>query len=207
MEDDMISKNPVPKLKKVKDSQLAGYARGLVKVFANATNLNPSLSVTEVEADCDALDVAEAEAENGGAAAMTKRNELRFKVKKDLGHWKDYVAGLIETKTTHAEALTIITGAGMLVRKATSKSKQELAAKNLMPSGTVRLVAQAAKGRAAYYWEYSVDQQDWKRTPDTLKASTTIADLTPMTTYYLRFHTRTRKGESPLSQVVSLLVL
>jgi hypothetical protein len=52
----------------------------------------------------------------------------------------------------------------------------------------------------------SLDGKTWTSWPETLKASATMAGLTPAQTYSFRFRTLTHAGASDFSQVVSHLV-
>ena len=59
---------------------------------------------------------------------------------------------------------------GLLVRKAMSRTKQDLAVKQGAVSGSVTINAKAAAQRASYDWQWSLDLKLWTDVPQTLKA-------------------------------------
>ncbi len=73
-------------------------------------------------------------------------------------------------------------------------------------TGTVVCRAKAPGIPANYFWSYSLDQKSWTSVPQAMKSTITISGLTAGQTYYFRYYTTTRKGQSDLSQVVNLLV-
>jgi hypothetical protein len=86
-------------------------------------------------------------------------------------------------------------------------SKPELAAKDGATSGTVQLIALAVASAAAYFWEYSLDQETWTATTPTAQARITIAGLRSGQVYYFRFRVLKREGFlSDHTSLVSFLV-
>ena len=128
-------------------------------------------------------------------------------VEENLKQWKAYVQIVADAQVTAEDAIAVILSAGMLVKKVGKRFKAELAAKNTGIPGTVLLLAHALKKQATYYFEYSLDQKDWKSAPEGMKASVKIAGLGTMQMYYFRCRKLTRAGMSDYSQIVSLAVV
>ena len=100
----------------------------------------------------------------------------------------------------------MIESAGMTIRKVTLHDKAQLSVKQGSVSGTVTLMAKAAGKRAAYDWQYSVDQKTWTSIPPTIQAKTGVQALTPGTIYYFRFQALLSTGEQNWSEIVSFMV-
>jgi hypothetical protein len=182
------------------------YAQSVASAMANNPSFpstNPTLAA--FGADIAALATAEAAvlARTKGAAEM--RNTKLEVVRGDLEKLKTYVQGVADAATP-ATAEAIIQSAGMGLRKITLHNKAEIAAKQGSVSGSVNLAAKAPAKRAAYAWQYSIDQKTWTSIPPTLQAKTGVSGLTVGTTYYFRVQPLTPTGESNVSQVVSLVV-
>jgi hypothetical protein len=151
------------------------------------------------------LQASQTKALGRGKGTSTARNAKKALVKADLKCLCAYVQRVIPTLASPADARAAITSVFLSIKKAATRHKPPLAAKNASVSGTVTLVAKSVGPNSTYYWEYSVDGKTWIKAPDTLKGKTTISGLTPATTYYFRFRALTRKGPVDYSQVVSLL--
>ncbi len=195
----------VPKQTRL-DRNLASYARSVVEAYSNNPLLpNPSPAPAVATAHLDALDESEKEAQGGGKAAVATRYACRLAVRRDLRFFVAYLQTVLDRMSV-ADALALIAAVNMRARRYTKADKPQLAAKNGDVSGEVELVAKAVAVYASYYWQFSLNQQDWTSLPETTKASTSMAGLTPAKTYYFRFRSLTRHGMSDYSQVVSLLV-
>jgi len=118
---------------------------------------------------------------------------------------KTYVEGIANLDAATASAT--IRASGLEVRKATSRTKQDLVVKQGAVSGSVIIVAKAAATKASYDWQWSLDQKVWTDLPQTLKSRTSADSLGVGVVYYFRFRSLTSKaGKSDWSQVVSLHV-
>lgn len=166
---------------------------------------NPTPTIAQLDAAVAALDDAET-AVGGGMVKTKQRNVARRALVLCLGHLKDFVQGIAEQQLSAADAVAIITSAGMFVKKVTKPNKAELSARQGALSGSAQLFAKAAASTATYYWQWSTDQKTWTSVADTLTAKTTINGLAAGTTHFFRFHALTRDGVTEWSQVVSLLV-
>ena len=175
-------------------------------LLGNASFPKPNPPLASFAADIASYEDAETKAAAKTKGAATLRNARKKKVKDDLTHLRDYVQSVAETQASAADAAATIESAFMAVKKSAPRSKPELEARNNGTSGTVILIARAAARAATYYWQYSQDQASWTSVPETMKASTVIAGLSPAHTYAFRFRALTPGGPRDYSQAVTLLV-
>ena len=173
---------------------------------SNASFSSPIPTLASFEADIAALVTAETVTLTRAKGAAQNRNAKWVVVRGDLERLKAYVQGVADAANPSAAA-AIILSAGMSVRKVTLHAKADLAVKQGSVSGAVTLTAKSAATKAAYNWQYSIDQKTWTPLPQTLKAKTGASGLTAATTYSFRSQALTPKGgESDWGQVVSFLV-
>jgi hypothetical protein len=105
------------------------------------------------------------------------------------------------------KAVEIITGAGLLTRKPTTRTKAPFAVKQGATTGTVHLVAKAAAVRASYEWQWSSDgARTWIALPVTLQAKATVSGVPAGTSGLFRFRAVTKTGEGDWSQPASFIV-
>jgi hypothetical protein len=172
----------------------------------NAYLPTPTPTLASVTTRLAELEVAETLAESRAKGAASARNIKLRLVDSYLQGLRAYVQMMADADLDHAVA--IIESAGMNVKKHAVRVKSDLTARPGKVSGQVLLDAKAAaKGRASYDWEYSMDQKAWTPLPTTLVANTTVSGLTPLTTYSFRHRVLTRKdGQSDWHQVATLVV-
>lgn len=172
----------------------------------NPTYPTPTPSVATLKSVADALVTANAKAKNGGSIAVADRNAKRVEAELLVDQLVTYVRVNVRVQAADPAAATaMILSSGLAIRKQTKPSKPPLAARYGPFSGEVLLVARSLDKSAVYQWEYSLDQATWTSVPQTLKASTKVAGLTPGQVYAFRFRAQTRKGMGDYSQVVTLL--
>jgi hypothetical protein len=181
------------------------------QAVATAMNKNPLFptptpTMTTYEADLAALVAAESVAVTRAKGAAETRNAKLAAVVADLEALRTYVQGVVDVSPP-ANGVSIIESAGMSVRKVTLHDKAALVVKQDLTSGSVSLLAKAAKRPAAYSWEHSVDQKTWVAMPQTLEAKTSLSGLTAGTIYYFRVQVLSKAGDANWSQVVSLMVI
>jgi len=166
---------------------------------------NPSLAV--LNADIASLDTAETAAKTRAKGAAADRNEKLAVVVSDVGLLRACVQKLVDANPENAAS--IAAAAGMSLKKAATRTKSDLTAKpSKTTSGTVSLVAKAAAKKASYQWEVSLDGgKTYTALPDTLKAKTSIANLTPGAVVSFRQRALTPAGSGNWSQVVSVMVV
>jgi hypothetical protein len=203
-----VNNTPVAVLNMPKsDALLIPYAEGIRdSLLNNAFFPSPDPPMLIFTANIDAYKTSQAIAMKKGQGSATQRNSKRRKVIANLRHLCDYVQSVIENYPAD-EAAAMIVSAGLYLKQLVKRAKAALSARNGDTSGVALLDAKAFRGVAMYYWQYSLDQKVWINIPEMMKASAVVSGLTPLTTYYFRFRTTTRKGPGDYSQVVSLLVL
>ena len=173
--------------------------------------LNPDFNPTPADlatlaTDTAAYDTAHANARGGGTAATKVLKAARQKITKDLGHVRDLVQKVAESKATPADAAAVIVGAGLSVKKRSKRNKPPVRAVQGPTSGSAWLELLRVARIATYFWVFSLDQKNWSNAPETMKAKLLLTGLTPGQTYYFRFRALTRQGPVDYSQIVSLLV-
>jgi hypothetical protein len=172
----------------------------------NTTFPTPNPTLATFQADIAALVTAETAALGRARGAADDRDAKLAVVRADLESLKTYVQNIVDASNP-ANGEGIIGSAGMAIRKVTLHDKAALSVKQGSVSGTVTLSAKAAAKKAAYNWQYSLDQKTWTSLPQTLVAKTGVSGLTAATMYYFRSQAQTPKGgESNWGQVVSILV-
>jgi len=183
----------------------------LAKAIATAVAANkllfpaPNPSLAQLTSDIAALDVAETATHTRATGTVETRNAKLAVVNSDLDLLRAYVQTVADADP--ANAASIATSAGMFVRKATTKVKQDLTAKpNKTLSGSVDVVVKASSSRESQEWQYSLDGKTWVDAPPTLQSKTTIAGFTPGTIAYFRHRAVTKTGRTDWSQPVSLMV-
>jgi len=187
-------------------SNLITLAHTIVnKITGNPYFPSPNPSMATVLADIVALEGAEAFAQTKAKGAVEARN-VKLRALRDRLHYvKANVQATADADPTNAEA--IITSASYSVRKPRTGTKQDLVAKLGTASGSVKLMAKSAGARAAYDWQWSLDQKTWAELPQTMQAKTTMTATTIAVVYYFRYRSLTPKGGmSDWSQIVSLIV-
>jgi hypothetical protein len=180
-------------------------AQGVVAALTNnAAFPSPTPTLATATAHINTLATAEVVAGTRAQGSAAARDDQLRIVLADLHQLKSYVQAVADQNPESAAAL--ITSAGMSTRKAPDRNKAPLAIKQGAVSGSIVLVAKAAAHRAAYAWQWSLDQKTWTTLPDTLQAKTTASGFTPGVMVYARSRAVLAAGEGDWGQVVSLLV-
>jgi hypothetical protein len=140
-------------------------------------------------------------------ARDTARDELAISV----AAIRAYVQGLCQSSPE--QAATLVQAASMKLAASPVRSKPILGAKQGAQPGIVNLEANVTllsggkkKGNRLFNWEYSLDGKVWVAVPSTPYATTTIAGLTPLTTYQFRVGLTDKSGTGAWSQALSFLV-
>ncbi len=182
------------------------FAQNVASALTNNPHFpTPNPSLATLQADVAALNVAETAVLSRTKGAVEARDAKLAIVRSDLENLKAYVQTVAATASP-SDADAIIESSGLTIRKVTLHDKAALAAKQGSVTGTVNLVAKAAAKRAAYTWQYSVDQKTWTTVPSTIQSKAGVSGLTAGTMYYFRVQSITGAGVGDWSQVVSLLV-
>jgi hypothetical protein len=176
------------------------------QMAANTTTLpspNPTLIILQPQ--IDSVNTKEALVKARASGSVADRDAAIKVLAVSLNSERAYVESVCNATPTNA--LSIAEDAGMTLRTVPVREKPPLAAKAGKVSGTVLLAAKATKGAKANSWQYSADGgKTWIDLPQTTKASTSVANLTPGTT--VEFHQRvlTKTGVSDWGQTISHLV-
>jgi hypothetical protein len=203
------SKGPRIVLRLPRDAQ-GLYTRGLAiwnAIKADTTRFPTTYPpAADVEADLKVLGAALQAAEGGSPSDKVALEVAADKVRQTLellgkGVQRVVRAGPVE------DAPAIISSVLMYESSVGRRLKPELAAKDGATSGTVQLIALAVASAAAYFWEYSLDQDTWTATTPTAQARITLAGLRAGQVYYFRFRVLKREGfMTDHASIVSFLV-
>ncbi|HEY8039544.1 MAG TPA: fibronectin type III domain-containing protein [Polyangiaceae bacterium] len=164
----------------------------------------PRPSLAKLRAAVSALERAETATATRAQGTKALRDAAHTALLDALRIFKAYVQERADANPEQAE--TIITSAGLNVRKPTTRVKSPFVAKQGL-SGTMHLEVKAPAKRASYQWEWRVaGTARWTRAEPTIQAKTTITGL-PIGTYVdFRFRTVTKAGESDWSEPLTVLV-
>lgn len=182
------------------------YAQGIVKALtgnpAFPTTAPTLATVTEAITELQTAETA-ALARTKGAVAV--RNEKRAALVTLLQQLRGQIQTVADGSPETAGSL--IQSAGIAVKKTPVHAKRTFTAKPGAVSGSVLLVTDAAARRAFYEWQYSADGgKTWVSAGSTLKASTTVAGLTPGASVMFRYRAGTKTGEGDWSQTATIIV-
>jgi hypothetical protein len=175
-------------------------------MLANSASFpSPTPTLASFQADIAALVTAETAVLARTKGAVEIRNAKLAVVRSDLDGLKGYVQAMADAANP-SNAAAMIESAGMTLRTVTLHDKAALSVKQGSVSGTVVLMAKAAGKRAAYDWQYSIDQKTWTSLPPTLQAKTGVSGLTAGTVYYFRVQPLLPTGEQNWGDIVSFMV-
>ena len=166
---------------------------------------NPTPPLATVAASIDALISAENQAATKVKGAATARNVAKNALTLQLKHLGGYVQSVADGDVENSA--TIIESARISIRKVPARPDRSFNAAQGPTTGTARLVARSASGRAAYEWEYSLDAgKTWVAAPPTLQARTTVTGLPAGTSVQFRYRSVVKTGAADWSTPVTLLV-
>jgi hypothetical protein len=171
----------------------------------NANFPSPNPTIATVIATTQKLYAAETAAADRQVGATGDRDVVLAQLLAQLHQLKAYVQQVADADSENARS--IIESAGMKVKKPTSYSKLPFVVKHGAVSGVVEASVKAIGRRAAYWWQWSLDQQTWTDGGQTLQSKTTFTNLQPGKTYYFRYATLTKDGKGDWSVPVSLIVI
>jgi hypothetical protein len=186
----------------------AGYA-GNTTTFANPTPL-PSVLLAQATVVDTAETLAATRAKGSAAARNVQRTALADLVETGIL----YVQGIANLSGTPEQAVSTILAARLSVASNSTYTKPILAVTQGPVSGTVILDANAAvllgseAGKKSYFnWSFTMDGKTYTVVTPSPKAKTSIANLTPLTSYGFRVAVTTSDGVmGPWSAVVPFVV-
>jgi len=181
------------------------YAQSIAAALkGNPALPSPTPDLATFEADLAALEASHVTTLTRAFGTVAERNARFVRVLNDLNELRSYVERI--ANQSPGETAAIIESSGMHVRGSPTHGKAPFEAKEERVSGTVHLVARAAKTRASYEWQWSEDEALWVDLPTTVRADARVSDLVAGRRYWFRYRTVTKEGVSDWSQVVTLLV-
>jgi hypothetical protein len=154
---------------------------------------SPSPALTVLQAGIDTLAAKEALVRAKTPNSVDDRDAAEQALRVALHNERAYVELVVNADP--ANAAQIAGAAGMSLRKMPATDKPALAVKGGATSGSVHVVAKATQGAKAHSWQLSTDGgKTWVDLPETTKAKTQIANLTPGTTVLVRQRALTKNG-------------
>jgi hypothetical protein len=185
---------------------LVTYAERIVQSMTNNPSFpNPTPPLAAVTQATTDLQSAEALALARTKGAAQARNDKRTTLVKLLQQLKAYIQTIADGDSE--TAATVVTSAGVAVKKTPVRKPRVFAAEQGVVSGSVKLVTASAGARASYLWQYSIDGgKTWVDAPATMQAKTTVAALPVGTTVMFRYRPVTKAGQGDWQAPVSLLV-
>jgi hypothetical protein len=186
----------------------AGYA-GNATTFANPNPL-PSVLLAQATVVDTAETLAATRAKGSAAARNVQRTALADLVETGVF----YVQGIANLCGTPEQAVSTILAARLAVSATGKHTKPILAVTQGPVSGTVILDANAAEllgseyDKKSYFnWSFTLDGKTYTVVTPSPKAKTSIANLTPLTSYGFRVAVTTSDGVmGPWSPVVPFIV-
>ena len=166
---------------------------------------SPNPPVPKMQADLDALQAAQTLARTRVPGAVQARDEKEATVRQNMEQFGAYLQNQCDALPID-EAIALIHSVMLHVRAKSSAVKQNLTAKQGGLLGTAKLRCRSQGDNTIYYWQFSLDGQNWSNAPETHRADTTISGLSAGHIYYFRFAWRRYGQQGDYSQSVSLLV-
>ena len=185
---------------------LITFAEGVVRsLTGNPSFPTPTPTIAAISAAIADLQSAQAAALSRAKGTAVVRDEKKTVLIRLLQQLKGYVQTVADANLENSAS--IITSAGLAVRKAITRAPRVFAAESGTVSGSVKLLVPSAGHRSGYEWSYSTDGgHTWVQAPFTLQAKTVITGLGPATTVQFRHRAVTKGGEGDWSQVISFIV-
>ena len=150
----------------------------------------------ELETDVAALEAALVSAATRQVGRAAARRACEAKVLSGLKQLQSYVQSIANSNPSRDEAAAIAKGAGMSVKNAAGPSKATFVVKQGRAPRSARAYARAAKTRASYDWQYSIDGERWLSIATTVRANAEFEDLVLGTRYWFRCRCVTKEGVS-----------
>ncbi len=206
----------VMKINREKTVSVTGKAGVMCSGLASSADLipvpNPSISVMEAQIVVvnKAETVASTRVMGGAAARNVQRNILVAMMETQV----NTVQGYADTCAGLDQAIAVILAGGLQVALVSGYTKPILGVKQATPGGLVTLDANAmaltggSYKKSFFNWQSTADGgKTFVTLPPTPTSKTTVADLTPLSTYGFRVCiTRSDGTMGEWSQVVSFLV-
>jgi hypothetical protein len=200
-----VTHRPVVSLKLPRpNSAFITYAQAIVKgMTGNAYFPAPSPTLAVLTAAIADMQTAETAALARTKGAVQSRNEKRATLVSLLQQARSYVQGIADQNPENGGS--IITSAGLAVKKAPNRAPRVFEVKAGTVSGQVKLIAPSAGHRSSYEWDYSTDGgKTWVALPPTIQAKTSLLGLTPGTSVQFRYRAVTKTGVADWSAPITM---
>ena len=178
------------------------YAKGIREsMSASAFFAALAAKLTTLQTNIDTLGASHTGLQTNPPTTTTAQRDADLViVENNLRGLKSDVQTLADA--TPADAETIITAAGMKVKKQGAINKQDFVAKDGTVSGSVKLIAKGSTAvRSAHDWAMSQDGSNWTPVTPTLKADTEVTGLTPGSIWDFRHRYILKNGPSDWLEV------
>jgi hypothetical protein len=206
----------VLKMKKKITVSVTGKANAMCTGLANNAALftTPNPSISTIQNQVVVVNKAEVLAATRGKGLAAARNVQLGILVGMLETELTYIQGVADTSATPDQAVATILAGGVLVAIVAPHIKPVLAATQGAPGSLVTLTANAtalgaSKSRKTFFnWQSTADGgKTFVTLPPTPKATTTVANLTPLSTYGFRVSVTNSAGiQGEWSQIISFLV-
>jgi hypothetical protein len=182
------------------------FGRHVVQVMSgNPWFPAPLPALAAVTSDLDALEQAEAQAQNRAKGSAAARDLKKKVVLDDLSGLKAHVQAIANQNSAQAEA--IIESSGMFTKRPSTRQFPALSAELGDEPGQALVRAKSAGKGVAYEWQLSSDEgASWAALGTTTVAHTTAVGLSAGTTYSFRFRLIVKTTTGPWSAPVQLFV-
>jgi hypothetical protein len=205
----------VLKIKRKKTVSVTGKANAMCTgIAANPTLFpTPNPAISAILAQIAVVNKAEVLAATRAKGTAAARNVQLGLLVGMMETEQLYVQGVADTSATPDQAMSTIQAGGLTVALVGHHTKAILAVTQGPQSGSVVLVANAtalgaSRQRKTFFnWQSTIDGKTFVSLPSTPKATTTLASLTPLTTYGFRVSVTNSEGVAgEWSQIVFFLV-
>ena len=186
-------------------SQKIAISGSMVSAVANSAEYfpNPAPSLSAITKAIEELRTAYANSRDGSREAIAIMYTKVFNLEIELIDLGNYVLSIANRSNEIGK--TIILAAGMQVKNQRNGSNRIFNVTNTNMDGRVKLQTKG-EGRAGYVWQHAIDEEDWITSNITVKATTTINNLTQGKRYYFRVAVVNKDRQGPWSGAISLIV-
>jgi hypothetical protein len=173
---------------------------------ANAATFPGSAAlVAKMNADLDALEVAETATRTGTHGSAAARNDKLHVVKTGMAQIEALVQLALDANPAQAEA--IVAQAALHLHKSTTHGKQTLAVHEGPVGGSIRATAPSGGDHAAYNWQVSLDAgKTYSEPTTTTVAHTSFTGLPVGVTVLVRVRVTVKDVTADWSAPVSFVV-
>ena len=183
--------------------QKIDQARFIIKSMSDNDYFpNPTPKLTDVSKKVAELQEAYTASRDASKEATATMYNKEFDLDIDLIALANYVQDTANRENDIGD--TIIYSAGMEVKMDGGSKTRSFGVQNTDIEGRVKLQAKG-EGRAAYIWEYSLNQEEWEQASVTTQAATIIDGLRPGKRYYFSVAV-TKEEQGPWQGPINIIV-